>query len=410
MKERAILHSDANSFYASVETVLNPALRGKALAVCGNREDRHGIVLAKSEKAKAAGVKTGMTIWEAEKLCPDLLVAPPQYEYYLKFSKLLFQIYSRHTDLIEPFGMDECWLDVTNSARPPMETAEDIRCAVRDELGITVSIGVSFNKVFAKLGSDMKKPDAITEITRENFKEKVWPLPCSDLIYCGRATTAHLKKLNVKTIGDIAAYPQEYLKKKLGKSGAMLWDFANGLDTSRVSHMDYKVPAKSLGHGITCVSDIENTEDAEKVIYALSQDIGYKLRLMELKACGVHLFVRDNKLLTVGWQAPLEVPSSDESIIAEKAFEILKENYTWEKPIRALTVTSIGLVTKSFPEQINVFFDNEKSDKRERLCKSIDSIKEKFGKKTIFPAVVLKESKMPSHAGKEIIMPNQMYR
>ena len=410
MKERAILHSDANSFYASVETVLNPALRGKAMAVCGNREDRHGIVLAKSEKAKKAGVKTGMTIWEAEKLCPGLLVAPPQYEYYLKFSKLLQGIYGRYTDLIEPFGMDECWLDVTNSAKPPMEIAEDIRCAVRDELGITVSIGVSFNKVFAKLGSDMKKPDAITEITRENFKEKVWPLPCSDLIYCGRAATAHLKKLNVKTIGDIAAYPQEYLKRKLGKSGVMLWNFANGLDASRVSHMDYTAPAKSLGHGITCVSDIETREDAEKVIYALSQDIGYKLRLMGFKACGVHLYVRDNKLFSVGWQAPFTMPTYDENVVAKKAFEILKENYTWEKPIRALTVTSIGLIPKSSAEQTNIFFDTEKADKRERLCKSIDSIKERFGKRIIFPAVVLNESKMPSHAGKELIMPNQMYR
>ena len=180
MKERAILHSDANSFYASVETVLNPELRGKAMAVCGNREDRHGIVLAKSEKAKKAGVKTGMAIWEAQKCCPNLIIAPPQYDYYLKFSKLLFKIYQRYTDLIEPFGMDECWLDVTASIGTPMEIAEEIRKSVKDELGITVSIGVSFNKIFAKLGSDMKKPNAITIITKENFKQKVWPLPVSE--------------------------------------------------------------------------------------------------------------------------------------------------------------------------------------------------------------------------------------
>lgn len=410
MKERAILHSDANSFYASVETVLNPSLRGKALAVCGNREDRHGIVLAKSEKAKAAGVKTGMTIWEAESLCPGLLIAPPRYEYYMKFSKFLIGIYKRYTDLIEPFGMDECWLDVTNSVKPPMEIAEEIRRAACDELGITVSIGVSFNKVFAKLGSDMKKPDAITEITRDNFKEKVWPLPCSDIIYCGRSTTAKLIKLNVKTIGDIAAYPQEHLKKKFGKNGVMLWKFANGLDSSRVSHIDFVPPAKSLGHGITCVSDVENTEDAEKVIYTLSQDIGYKLRAMELKAGGVHLYVRDNKLFNIGWQALFSVPTYDESVIADKAFKILKENYTWEKPIRALTVTSIDLIPKSSAEQTSIFFNTGKAEKRERLLKSIDSIKNKYGKRTVFPAVTLNENKMPSHAGKDIIMPGYMYQ
>ena len=395
MKERAILHSDANSFYASVETVLNPALRGKAIAVCGNRDDRHGIVLAKSRTAAKAGVKTGMAVWEAQNLCPELLTVLPQYKYYLKFSKLLIDIYKRYTDLIEPFGMDECWLDVTGSVKPPMEIAEEIRSAARDELGITVSIGVSFNKVFAKLGSDMKKPDAITEISKENFKEKVWSLPCSGIIYCGRATAPKLSRLNINTIGDLACYPHEYLEKKLGKNGVMLWKFANGLDTSKVSHIDRLPTAKSVGHGITCVSDIETDEEAEKVIYALSQDIGYKLRLMELKAGGVHLYVRDNKLFNTGWQSQLLVPTYDENVIAGKAFGILKENYTWEKPVRALTVTATGLVPKTSAVQTNLFFDAEKADKREKLCKSMDVIRERFGKKAVVPAVILNENKMP---------------
>ena len=199
MKERCILHCDANCFYASVETVLNPDLRGKAMAVCGSTEERHGIVLAKSEKAKKAGVKTGMANWQARECCPGLIIVPPQYEYYMKFSKYLHGIYERYTDLVEPFGMDECWLDVTASRQSGMEIAEEIRETVKDELGITVSIGVSFNKIFAKLGSDMKKPDAITEITRENFQDKVWKLPCEELLYCGRATTAKLNNMAIRT-------------------------------------------------------------------------------------------------------------------------------------------------------------------------------------------------------------------
>lgn len=234
--ERAILHSDMNSFYASVEMMLNPELRGKAVAVCGNTEDRHGIVLAKSELAKKAGVKTGMVNWEARRVCPNLITVPPQYDQYLKYSKLAHQIYYRYTDLVEPFGMDECWLDVTASSTmgTPMEIAEQIRTATREELGLTVSIGVSFNKIFAKLGSDMKKPDAITEITLENFKEKVWPLPASDLIYVGRATEAKLAGYGIHTVGQLAAVNPETLKSWFGINGIKLWHFANGTDSSRV--------------------------------------------------------------------------------------------------------------------------------------------------------------------------------
>ena len=297
MKNRAILHSDANCFYASCEMVLQPELRDKAVAVCGNTEERHGIVLAKSEKAKRAGVTTGMPNWEAMKKCPDLIIVPPRFEYYAKFSKLLRGIYERYTDYIEPFGLDECWLDVTDNIKSPMTIAEEIRQAVKDELGLTVSIGVSFNKVFAKLGSDMKKPDAITEITRDSFKELVWPLPCSELLYCGRQTSIHLEKLAVHTIGELACLPLEYIERKFGKNGHSLWLFANGLDESRVAHKDHYEPPKSVGHGVTCVENLDNIEEANKVIVALSQDIGYKLRQAHLCACGVSLTVKDKNLV-----------------------------------------------------------------------------------------------------------------
>ena len=268
MLERTILHSDANGFYASVEMLLNPELRGKAVAVCGSTEERHGIVLAKSERAKKAGVKTGMANWEARKACPGLITVPPQYDQYCKFSRLLRNIYLRYTDLVEPYGMDECWLDVTGSTRlcgSGESIAEEIRKTVREELGITVSIGVSFNKIFAKLGSDMKKPDAVTVLDKANWRERIWPLPVSELLYVGRATTRKLMSRCVYTIGDLAQLDPELLRSWFGKNGLMLWAFANGEDTSRVKPDGYEMPIKSVGHGITCSCDLHEEEEVWKM-------------------------------------------------------------------------------------------------------------------------------------------------
>lgn len=408
MRDRAILHSDANCFYASVEMALNPELRGKAIAVCGSIEDRHGIVLAKSEKAKRAGVKTGMVAWQACRLCPELIIVPPHYDYYVKYSRLIRGIYARYTDMIEPFGMDECWIDVTHSPMKPMEIAERIRREVKDELALTVSIGVSFNKVFAKLGSDMKKPDAITEITRENFKEKVWPLSCSELLYCGRATTKKLESIGVQTVGQLACLGADILKHKLGKNGVMLWNYANGLDTSRVAHESYSAPAKSVGHGITCTDDLRTVDEAEKVIFSLSQDIGYKLRSMGLRAKGVHLSVRDNTLQTMGWQVALATSTQDELTIATEACKILNANYHWQRNVRSLTVTAINL--ESSEEEIQLsFMGCPVNEKREVLNRTIDEIHELFGKSALVPARILDESKMPHGVCDELIMPGWMF-
>lgn len=408
MKDRAILHSDANGFYASVEMVLNPELRGRAVAVCGSIEDRHGIILAKSEKAKKAGVKTGMAAWQARQVCPDVILVPPHYDYYVKFSKMLQKIYARYTDMIEPFGMDECWLDVTHSPLEPMEIAERIRREVKDELALTVSIGVSFNKVFAKLGSDMKKPDAITEITRENFKEKVWRLPCSELFFCGRATTKKLESIGVQTIGQLACLSTDILKHKLGKNGLMLWNYANGLDTSRVAHETYSAPAKSVGHGITCTDDLTDVNEAQKVIFALSQDIGAKLRQMGMRARGVHLSVRDNELHTVGWQTQLKLPTQDELDIANEAFNILVSNYDWKKNVRSLTVTAISLENDEEPTQLS-FLDTPIKGKREVITRTIDEIHRLFGKDSILPALIIDEKKMPHGVCNELVMPGWMH-
>lgn len=410
MKERCILHCDANCFYASVETVLNPDLRGKAMAVCGFTEERHGIVLAKSEKAKKAGVKTGMANWQARECCPGLIIVPPQYEYYMKFSKYLHGIYERYTDLVEPFGMDECWLDVTASRQSGMEIAEEIRKTVKDELGITVSIGVSFNKIFAKLGSDMKKPDAITEITRENFQDKVWKLPCEELLYCGRATTAKLNNMAIRTIGDIARAGPEIVGHKFGKNGVALWTYASGNDTSRVAHQDFVMPAKSVGHGITCVADLENMEEVRMVIIALSQDIGHRLRVYKLKAKGVQVYIRDSRLCSYLTQTQLDYPTQSEALVSRAAIALVEKSYAWNNQIRAITISAINLIGERVPTQTTIFCDCQKAERQSKLEHTMDTIKGRFGKRAIIPAVILGERKMPPHSDREIIMPGIMHK
>ena len=411
--KRSILHSDLNSFYASVEMMLDPSLRGKAVAVCGSTEDRHGIVLAKSDKAKKAGVKTGMVNWEARKLCPDLIVVPPQYDQYLKYSKLTQAIYQRYTDLMEPFGMDECWLDVTASEQvcgDAMTIAENIRQATREELGLTVSIGVSFNKIFAKLGSDLKKPDAITEIREDNYMEKVWSLPASDMIYCGRATTAKLARYGIHTIGDIAKTDPQFLKRLLGVNGIALWRYASGADQSRVMHKDFVSQVKSIGHGITCVSDLLNNDEVHKVILALSQDIGHRLRVHELSARGVQVYVRGNDLYGSQFQCKLPFTTQLPCEIAETAYRHFRDNYKWDTNVRAVTVRAIDLVPKNLPSQYSLFVDSQRLDRRERLEDSIEELRQRFGKHSVTYATLLGDLKMPEDGRHKVKMPGMMYR
>ena len=412
MYGRAILHSDLNCFYASVEMMLDPSLRGKPVAVCGCTEDRHGIVLAKSELAKKAGVKTGMVNWEAERLCKDLIIVPPQYDQYLKYSKLTQAIYNRYTDLIEPFGMDECWLDVSgsqNACGDPMTIAESIRKTVREELGLTVSIGVSFNKIFAKLGSDMKKPDAITEITEETFKDKIWSLPCSELIYCGPATTKKLDRMGIRTIGQLAQADPNCLKSTLGVNGYALWVYANGKDTSRVMHRDFVSPVKSVGHGITCISDLETPDEVWKVMLSLSQDIGHRLRLHGLSARGVQISIRGDDLFGSQFQAKLPFKTQLPNEIAQAAFHIFKSNYKWYKYVRAVSIRTIDLVPYDSSEQLSLFINNEGRERRERLEDCVEEIRGRFGKEALTYGALLGNLKMPSD-GREIVkMPGLMY-
>ena len=408
-RERTILHSDMNSFYASVEMMLNPSLRGKAVAVCGATEDRHGIVLAKSDNAKKAGVKTGMVNWEAKQLCKDLILVPPQYEQYLKYSKLAHQIYYRYTDLVEPFGMDECWIDVTGHHKSGTDIAEEIRQATREELGLTVSIGVSFNKIFAKLGSDMKKPDAVTVITKDNFKEKVWPLNASEMIYVGPATTRKLNSRAIYTIGELAECDPKLLERWFGINGIHIWRFANGTDESRVMHREFVSPVKSVGHGITCNADLVNEDDVWKVMLQLTQDIGHKLRIHKLKAAGVQIAVRTKDLNYFQFQTKLAFKTQLPNEIASTAFALFQEKYNWQADVRAVTVRAINLEPQDEAEQVSMFVDYTKVCKNEKVQDAIEEIRSRFGKGAVKMAVLLGELKIPGHHTQEITMPGMMY-
>ena len=402
-----------NCFYASVEMMLDPSLRGKAVAVCGSTENRHGIVLAKSELAKKAGAKPGMVNWEARQRCPDLIMVKPQYEQYLKYSELARNIYQRYTDQVEPYGMDECWLDVGGSRSvcgSGMEIAENIRKTVKEELGLTVSIGVSFNKMFAKLGSDMKKPDAITEIRKAEFKEKIWPLPASDLLFVGRATTAKLEQYGITTIGGIANADPQFLKRLLGVNGLGLWRSAAGLDDSPVMHKDFVSPIKSVGHGITCTADLENEDEVWKVMLELSQDIGHRLRIHKLKASGVQISIRSNDLGFRQYQAPLTLATQSPSVIAHKAIQIFRDNYRWIMPVRAVTVRAIKLRPKNEPEQIDLFTDMRQLERLDRLDDCIEDIRRRFGKRAVFQACLLGDLKMPFDNREKVVMPGVMGR
>ena len=392
--ERVILHSDMNNFYASVECMLNPKLKGHPVAVCGSTEERHGIVLAKNYEAKKYNIQTGEVTWQAKQKCKDLIVVPPHYDQYIKFSKLAREIYNHYTDLIQPFGMDECWLDVSGSTKlfgSGFEIAKQISETIKFELGLTVSIGVSFNKIFAKLGSDLKKPDAITCIYKENYKDKIWNLPASDLLGVGRATSKKLNFYGIYTIGELALTPKDFLQKIFWKNGVLLWHYANGTEKSAVTPNDFVVPIKSVGHGITALRDLEKNEDVWPVILELSQDIGKKLRDYKKYASGVAIDVRNCELYHKQWQCPMPIPTFSSFLIAKKAYQLFLQSYNWDREIRSITVRAINLVSADSPQQIDLLSETQNIDKIERLEFVIDNIRDRFGKDIIKNAVLCQD-------------------
>lgn len=413
VKERVILHADMNNFYAAVECMLNPSLKGHPVAVGGDVENRHGIILAKNYEAKKFGIQTGEALWQAKQKCPKLIIVPPHYEEYLKYSRLAHSIYAEYTDLIEPYGMDEVWMDVTGSAKVfgnGEQIANQLRKRIKYELGLTISVGVSFCKVFAKLGSDLKKPDAVTVIPKDNFREIIWDLPASDMIGVGRATEKLLSSYGIHTIGELAnAYP-DLIQRKLGKNGMVLFAFANGEDRSKVAPQDYEPPMKSIGHGITTMQDLENNAEVWNIMLALTQDIGHKLREYNKNAAGVAIHIRDNQLHVKQWQCQLPVRTHSAAVIAKEAYRLFERSYVWDYPIRSVTVRAINLCSQDLPEQLGFFSDAATVERKEKLETVIDDIRRRFGKYSIQPACLCQDIKMPTDREVELRMPTGMFQ
>lgn len=405
--ERIILHCDLNNFYASVECVKNPALLGECVAVCGSEDDRHGIVLAKSQSAKLYGVKTGDTIIEARRKCGRLIVVQPDFDAYYNYSKIVKSIYSEYTDLVEPFGMDECWLDISGSGifGNGFKIAEEIRNTVRQETGLTISVGVSFNKIFAKLGSDMKKPDATTVISKKEFKDKIWKLKANEMIFVGRRTFSTLQKYGINTIGDIAVADVNFLKKLLGKNGVALWAYANGYDNSPVAHIDSKPIPQSISRGITCMESLVSDFEVQRVINELSLKVSKGLRQEHLLATGVQLSIKDDALNVEQYSCELDFPTHNAREISDFAVNSLVKKHIWSRNIRAITVRTYNLIREEDIQQINIEFDIAKYEKNCIVDDTIDNVRTKLGRDTLFNGSRLLGTKMPTGKSEHSSLP-----
>ena len=396
---RVILHSDMNCFYASVEMLHHPELEGKPLAVGGDPEARHGIVLTANYIAKRAGVKTGMALWQAREACPEVVFVPPRMDLYIRFSHMAHELYAEYTDKQEPYGIDECFLDCTESSRvrgDGLTIANDISQRVKSELGLTVSIGVSDNKIFAKLGSDYKKPDAITVFDSTNYKQKVWPLPVGDLFYVGRATERKLRKMGITTIGMLANAQPEILESHLGKMGLVLYTFANGRDSTPVCKEDYSAPVKSIGNSTTTLRDLENDLDVQIIQMALAESVGARLRENGFLCNTVEISIRDNGLYHFTRQMKLKEPTDITAEIAQAAFVLFKRNYDWKHPIRSLGVRATNLVTNNVPVQLDLFMNAEYREKQEKADRAVDDIRRRFGYQSIQRAMMYQDRRLAS--------------
>lgn len=383
--ERTILHCDCNGFYASVECVLHPELRTVPMAVCGDPESRRGIILAKNELAKGYGIKTAETIWQAKRKCPQLVLVPAHHDQYALFSKRINGIYQRYTDLVEPFSIDESWLDVTGSRElfgGGKKIADELRKAVREETGVTISVGVSFNKVFAKLGSDYKKPDATTVISREQVPQILWPLPVTDLLFVGRASARMLAEHHIHTIGDLARARREDLKKWLGKHGEQLHDAANGWDHSPVRPAGETPPPKSVGNGLTFRRNLTGAEEIQAGAQLLAERVALRLRRHQLKCTTVQVSLRSPEFKTIQRQKGTPAPTNVSRVIFQCVVELLEGTWNWSAPLRAMTITAAGLVPEEEAgEQLDLFTPQAavRRGKQEKLERTMDALRDRYG-------------------------------
>lgn len=389
---RTVLHSDLNNCFASIESIAHPEYRKIPFAVGGDEELRHGIILAKNECAKKFGIKTGEPLLSARQKCPELTVVKPNFELYDTYCSAVRQMYSDYTDQVEAFGMDECWLDVTCSENlfgNGKVIAEEIRRRVKKEFDLTVSIGVSFNKVFAKLGSDYKKPDAVTEITPDNYREIVWPLAVEELLFVGRATKAKLNRVGVRTIGDLANMSENFLATLLGKNGVMLHEYANGRDAAPVRSLSEADVIKSIGNSTTPPRDMQNEQDVNVVFHMLSEQVCRRLRSHALKCSVVQISLRSNELTTIERQMHLKSPTDLSDTVCNSAMALLREHYRFTLPLRSVGIRAAELSEADRPVQLTFFGDEAREDKLRRIEQTKDAIIRKYGKQAIRRAVLL---------------------
>lgn len=397
--DRTILHVDINNFFAAVECLYNPEIRDKPVAVAGDVELRHGIVLAKNLIAKSYGVRTGETLSEARAKCPGIVFVPPHMERYIEFSRRAREIYDEYTHRVESFGIDECWLDVSGDARSGKEIADEIRERVKKELGITASVGVSYNKVFAKMGSDYKKPDATTVITRENFRKLLWPLPVTDLLFVGGATARKLKLYGIRSIGDLACADFELIRGVLGKNGCMLWKFANGLDRTPVLESCASIKIKSIGNSTTTPRDLVCDDDVRVTLYVLCESVAARLREQCFKCTTVQIHVRDSSLESYERQVKLPYETWLARDIFDAAFMLYKRHHDG-RPIRTLGVRAMDLVSQE-SAQIRLLPESPTAERDEALELAVFGLRERFGNAIVRRGILLTDPKLSSFSPRE---------
>ena len=397
MSSRIIVHADLNNCYASIEMLHYPKLRGHPVAVGGSVEQRHGIILARNYEARPFGIKVGQALWEARQKCPNLIIVPPNYDRYMRFSRMFRNILLDYSPQVESFGIDESWADITgcqNHGGDGRAVADEIRERVKYELGITASVGVSFNKIFAKLGSDMKKTDGTTVITQENYREVVWPLPASDLLGVGSKTEKKLKNYGIHTIGDLAKCEPEYLRKWLGKWGLYLHSYANGRDKSPVAATDEGHIIKSIGNSTTCPRDLENELDAKIVFQNLAESVAERMREQGLMAKTVEISLRDKDLHSFTRQHTLPQPTFISTELSSAAIALLRKNWNWQKPLRSVGLRGTNLIPMDTPQQISMFNDESRRAKLETIEHTIDTLRRRFGHYSIDRALLLLDGKL----------------
>lgn len=396
--QRTILHCDCNSFYASVETLLDPTLAEGPAAVCGDPDSRHGIILAKNEKAKAFGVQTAETIWQAKRKCPDLRLVAPHRAEYVKYSRRCNDLYLQYTDLVDPFGIDESFLDVTGTLHlfgTGEQIADELRRRMREEVGLTISVGVSFNRAFAKLGSDYKKPDGTTVFSCENYRETVWPLPVSTLLYAGRHATGKLARRGIHTIGDLAACDPAFVHGLLGKAGDTLLKYARGEDNECVHSFYEERGVKSVGNSMTFAHNLMGEDECRMGLTALCDNVGRRLRNRGMVCQTVQLIIRDPEFRNRSRQVTLERPTNSTRALIDTSMALLRANWTMDKPVRLLSVTAANLLPEGQAcEQLSLFEAADapvRREKQKKLDRTVDALRQRFGERSVIFAHSVKK-------------------